>query len=78
MSSLIKSDLVDEFHLITNPSALGSGLAIFNKISSALNLSLIRAMPYPCGIVVSEYKEKIIARNTEYEIQGGDKSGRNS
>lgn len=32
VSSLIKSSLVDKFHLIINPSALGSGLAIFNKI----------------------------------------------
>jgi dihydrofolate reductase len=58
VSSLIKSSLVDEFHLILNPSALGSGLAIFNKISSALNLSLTNATPYPCGIVVSQYKRK--------------------
>jgi riboflavin biosynthesis pyrimidine reductase len=58
VSSLIKSSLVDEFHLIVNPSALGSGLAIFNKISSALNLFLINATLYPSGIVLSQYKSK--------------------
>jgi dihydrofolate reductase len=56
VSSLIKSGLLDEFHLILNPSALGSGLAIFNKVNSTLNLSLTSATPYPCGIVVSQYK----------------------
>lgn len=55
-SSLVKSGLVDEFHLIVNPSVLGSGLSIFHEINRPLNLTLITSRAYPCGIVVLKYK----------------------
>ncbi|MHA4809050.1 dihydrofolate reductase family protein [Flavitalea flava] len=56
LSSLIKSGLIDEFHLIINPSVLGSGLRIFHEVSHPLNLTLITSRAYPCGIVVLKYK----------------------
>lgn len=55
-SSLVKSGLVDEFHLIINPSVLGIGLSIFHEIRHPLNLALITSRAYPCGIVVLKYK----------------------
>ena len=57
-SSLIQSGLVDEFHLIMNPSALGSGLSIFNERRSPLNLSLLHSTSYTGGIVVLQYMSK--------------------
>ncbi len=54
-SSLIQSGLVDEFHLIMNPSALGSGLSVFNERRSPLNLSLLHSTSYTGGIVVLQY-----------------------
>jgi dihydrofolate reductase len=56
VSSLIKAGLVDEFHLIVNPCALGSGLAVFNGLDATLNLSRINSAAYPCGIVVLQYQ----------------------
>jgi dihydrofolate reductase len=57
-SSLIQSGLVDEFHLLMNPSALGSGLSLFNEIRSTLNLSLLHSTSSTCGIVVLQYMSK--------------------
>jgi len=54
-SSLIKADLIDEYHLIINPVVLGSGLSIFDKINSPLNLSSVSSTHYSCGITVLRY-----------------------
>jgi dihydrofolate reductase len=54
VSSLINADLIDEYHLIINPVALGKGLAIFKKLT---NLKLVNATPFKCGIVVSHYRK---------------------
>ncbi|MBB6673666.1 dihydrofolate reductase family protein [Cohnella nanjingensis] len=56
-SSLIKSGLVDEFHLIVNPVVLGEGLSPFKEINSSLNLNLVEAIPYSRGIVVLKYSK---------------------
>lgn len=55
-SSLVAAGLVDEFHLIVNPVAIGSGLSIFNKITIALPLSLIDSTAYSSGITVLKYR----------------------
>jgi dihydrofolate reductase len=57
-SSLIAAGLVDEFHLIVNPVAIGSGLSIFNKIITPLPLSLIDSTAYPSGVTVLKYGKK--------------------
>jgi dihydrofolate reductase len=54
-AALIQAGLVDEFHLILNPCALGSGLALFPERRPPLPLSLMKATPYPCGIVVAQF-----------------------
>lgn len=53
VSFLINSDLIDEYHLIVNPIALGKGLPIFGNQT---NLKLVNAIPFKCGIIVSHYK----------------------
>jgi dihydrofolate reductase len=55
ISSLIKEELIDEFHLFVNPAALGSGMTIFAQLNKKLNLKLIRSVSFDCGIVVLNY-----------------------
>ena len=55
VSSLIKENLIDEFHLFINPVALGSGMTIFKGLESKLNLTLNKSLAFPCGIVVLLY-----------------------
>ena len=55
VSSLVKNNLIDEYHLFVNPSALGSGMTIFGERK---NLELKNAVGYPCGIVHLHYEPK--------------------
>ena len=57
-SSLIKAELIDEFHLFINPAAIGSGMAIFKDISEIQKFTLIKFMPFECGIVELQYEPK--------------------
>ena len=54
-SSLIKYNLIDEYHLFINPTAVGTGMAIFNALESKLNLKLAKATAFDCGIVALCY-----------------------
>ena len=56
VSSLIKANLIDEFHLLVNPVVIGSGLAIFKTIDNKQNMTLIKSKSYSCGIVLLHYK----------------------
>jgi len=55
VSALIKHGLIDEFHLFINPTAIGSGLTIFD---GKQNLILVKSTAYDCGIVVLHYELK--------------------
>ncbi|SIO47791.1 dihydrofolate reductase family protein [Chitinophaga niabensis] len=52
VSALIKERLIDEYHLIINPTILGSGVPIFN---GRQDLTLISARSYGKGMVVLVY-----------------------
>ncbi len=54
-SSLIASRLVDEIHLLVNPVAIGDGLPIFRKVAGRLDMTLIEATRFDCGIVWLRY-----------------------
>jgi dihydrofolate reductase len=54
-AELIDADLVDEFQFYTNPIALHEGLSIFEKKGIDVDLELLSAKPYDCGIIVSRY-----------------------
>ena len=58
VSALIKEGLIDEFHLFINPTAIGKGLSIFNKLEVNQNLILIKSTSFDCGIVVLRYEPK--------------------
>ncbi|NMM29044.1 MAG: dihydrofolate reductase family protein [Glaciimonas sp.] len=57
-SSLIKDGLIDEFHLFVNPTAVGVGRSMFKDIDSKVELNLMGATPYDCGVVVLKYSRK--------------------
>lgn len=58
VSSLIREDLIDEYHLFINPAAIGKGLAIFGERENRKDLMLVKATPFDCGIVVLQYEPK--------------------
>lgn len=58
VSSLIKANLIDEFHLFVNPTILGAGMSIFEGISQMQYLSLKQATGFKCGITLLHYELK--------------------
>ena len=58
VSSLIKEGLIDEYHLIINPTAMGNGMAIFNSLDGIQKFEPMQAKLYPGGKIVLSYKPK--------------------
>src|SRR5258705_7253797 len=58
VSSIIKEGLIDEYHLIVNPTAIGNGMAIFNSLDSIQKFTPIQAKLYSGGKTVLSYKPK--------------------
>lgn len=56
VSALIRLGLIDEYHLFINPTAIGTGMPIFNTLESKLNLKLKKSQSFDCGIVVNHYE----------------------
>jgi dihydrofolate reductase len=54
-ASLIKHNLIDEYHLFVNPAAIGKGMPIFNELQNKFNLKLVKAQGFDCGITVLCY-----------------------
>ncbi len=57
-SSLIKEGLIDEYHLIINPTAMSNGMTIFNSIDSIKKFTPIQSKLYPGGKTVLSFKPK--------------------
>jgi dihydrofolate reductase len=55
VSSLIKNNLIDEYHLFINPVAIGKGISIF---TNELNLKLLKSIPFNNGEVLNYYEPK--------------------
>jgi dihydrofolate reductase len=58
VSSLIKHGLIDEYHLIVNPTAMGNGMTIFNSLDGIRKFEPIEAKLYKGGKIVLSYKPK--------------------
>ena len=58
VSSLINEGLIDEYHLIINPTAMASGMTIFNSLNEIKKFSPVQAKLYPGGKTVLSYKPK--------------------
>lgn len=58
VASLISEGLIDEYHLIVNPTAIGSGMTIFHSLNDRQEFSPIQAKLYSGGKTVLSYKPK--------------------
>ncbi|GAB4160390.1 MAG: dihydrofolate reductase family protein [Candidatus Promineifilaceae bacterium] len=58
VSDLIKHGLIDEFHLFINPTAIGSGMAIFKELDRQQAFRLVSTRAFDCGIVLLNYEPK--------------------
>jgi dihydrofolate reductase len=58
VSSLIKEGLIDEYHLLVNPAAIGIGMTIFKSLDRTQKFSAIESKLYSCGITALSYKPK--------------------
>jgi dihydrofolate reductase len=58
VSSLIKEGLIDEYHLIVNPVAIGNGMTIFKSLDRMQKFSPIESRLYSGGKTVLSYKPK--------------------
>jgi dihydrofolate reductase len=58
VSSLIKEGLIDEYHLIVNPVAIGDGMTIFKSLDRMQKFSPIESKLYSGGKTVLSYKPK--------------------
>ena len=58
VSSLIKAGLIDEYHLIINPTAMSNGMTIFNSIDTIQKFTPIQSKLYPGGKIVLTYQPK--------------------
>jgi dihydrofolate reductase len=56
VGSLVKDNLIDEYHLFVNPSVLAKGMTIFDSLEKNLSLKLESSKAFDCGIVALVYK----------------------
>ncbi|MFD6155421.1 dihydrofolate reductase family protein [Nocardia sp. NPDC060256] len=57
VSTLIAAHLIDELHLFTNPTAIGTGLPVFAP-GAYTPLTTVAATPFACGITALHYAPK--------------------
>jgi dihydrofolate reductase len=53
VSNLIEQDLIDEYYLFVNPTAIGKGLRIFK---GNVKMKLVDSTSYSSGLVINHYK----------------------
>jgi dihydrofolate reductase len=52
VSSFIRENLIDEYHLFINPVIIGKGKTIFNHVKGQMNLKLVNSTISTTGIVI--------------------------
>ncbi|HWI93908.1 MAG TPA: dihydrofolate reductase family protein [Flavisolibacter sp.] len=76
VSSFIRENLIDEYHLFINPAIIGKGKTIFSDLKEKMNLKLVKATPSATGIVILHYTPQIeneinaSLKNPAYETIG--------
>src|SRR6185437_2873773 len=58
VSSLIKEQLIDEYHLIINPTAMSKGMTIFNSLDRIQKFTPTQSKLYPGGKTVLSFTPK--------------------
>ncbi len=56
ISSLIGTDLIDEFRVLVNPVILGKGIPLFTNINEKLKLELVNTRSFKNGNILLSYK----------------------
>ncbi len=56
--SLIKENLIDEYHLRICPTAVGAGRSLFPNMKDYINLKLMEFKKYDSGLVFLHYESK--------------------
>ncbi len=56
--SLIKENLIDEYHLRICPTAIGAGKPLFPNVADYINLRLIECKKYDSGLILLHYEPK--------------------
>lgn len=59
VSSLIKHDLIDEYHFFVYPAAIGKGMRIFSEAGRYIKLKQVEATPCESGITVHTYLPEV-------------------
>ncbi|GAA3093877.1 dihydrofolate reductase [Kribbella aluminosa] len=54
--ALAAADLIDEYRLLIQPLALGTGQSLFDQLPDPRHLNLVEAVPFPSGVVVHIYR----------------------
>ena len=57
VQALSRLGLIDEYRLVINPVALGSGQPLFKDLAAPLRLELIEAKAFPTGTVIHVYRK---------------------
>ena len=57
VSSLIKANLIDDYFLFVNPTAIGDGKGVFNSLESKHPMKLVEAKAFDCGIALLHYQK---------------------
>ena len=55
ISTFMRSDLIDEYHLRVHPVIVGGGKSLFPHIEKQMSLKLVRTKSYTNGVVLLEY-----------------------
>ncbi|GAB2963176.1 dihydrofolate reductase family protein [Hymenobacter coalescens] len=56
VAELIRHGLVDEYHLLVNPTAIGHGRSPFGQPTQHLPLRLVKAISFSGGLMVQHYE----------------------
>ncbi len=56
LATLANLDLIDEYRVILNPTLLGSGKPLFNRIDQRVKLKLLETKVFPSGGVLLSYE----------------------
>lgn len=56
--NLTAQGLIDELHLLVNPTAIGTGLPVFPNADGPQRLNLVAATPFDCGIIAMHFEPK--------------------
>lgn len=54
--SLAKDGLIDEYHLVVHPVALGKGLPLFSELAQPIDLKPVSSTPFDSGAVAQVYQ----------------------